>query len=316
MSEDAVGVRYRLVRQFFKDDPLVAVYAISDDELGIAGRTDQWMVWYREFMEKVVAGNNGGCDVSEDALTFYVGEPEYAEDIRKSSLKVKLMDRTINEARATIIRQEPLKCWDQIAQSYRGLLSHNILITGTASEGKTTLTEDIGRYFNLPYSHEWAKEYVAQLSLGDWEFDCTDFLTFLNGQFNLNRACRESSANNGIFVSDTDVLVTKMYAEYYAATGCMGISTDEYMKVIAPAADEYAKRENWDKVFVLVPHGEFADDHIRYMGHSSMDARTDMINILLRELELAGHGDKIEVLNGGYLENFERVKAYIKEVTA
>ena len=42
--------RYRYVREFFYDDELVAVYPISDTDLGLDGYTDYgWSVWLEEF---------------------------------------------------------------------------------------------------------------------------------------------------------------------------------------------------------------------------------------------------------------------------
>lgn len=52
------------------------------------------------------------------------------------------------------------------------------------------------------------------------------------------------------------------------------------------------------------------------MKHGSMEARTDLANILLAELEKAGLREKAEILDGGYLENFNRVKEYIESVEA
>lgn len=305
--------RYLLTRQMFLNDPLVAVYAISDDELGIAGRMDAWDIWFNA-VKDVMSINSAGKNIELSSLTIYVGEEDYGIDLDKNGFNVKLIDRSKNKSRATIIRSNPLKYWDSIAQSYHSLFSHNILITGTASEGKSTLTEDIAQYFNIPHSHEWAHDYLKERSLGDWEFDSTDFLTFLCGQFNHDRKMRESRENRGVFIADTDVLITKMYAKYYALQGNMGISMDEYSKIIEPAADAYASQEPWNKIFVLVPKGEFVDNHTRYMGHSSMESRTAMIKLLLEELEKAGHKDKIEILDKGYYENFEIVKKYIKNV--
>lgn len=309
----SLETRYRLTRQFFLNDPLVSVYAISDDELGIAGRMDAWNIWFEELL-KVMKENNCGESVSFDNVTFYVGEEEYERGLKDFNINVKLIDRSKNEARATNIRENPLKHWDEIAQSYQSIFSHNILITGTASEGKTTLTEDISRYFNIPHSHEWAHDYLRERSLGDWEFDTADFLTFLNGQFQHTRKCRESRENKGIFISDTDVIITKMYAKYYAQQGNMGISESDYYDIIEPVADAYAQREHWNKIFVLMPKGEFVDNHVRYMGHSSMLSRLAMIDILIEELNKAGYKENIVLLNKGYMENFEIVKEYIKNV--
>lgn len=312
--------RYQMVREFFDEDPLVAVYALSDNEMGIAGYTDKWDEWLEGFASRVVAANAGPeygtLDFVREHITFYVGEKEYYDHLTRRGVKSFLADRKINPISATMIRSNPIKYWDYIAWTYHRIFSHNILITGTASEGKTTLVEDIGRYFNMPFSFEWARTYMHKHCIGDWELDSRDFLAFLYGQFNHNRDCVNSRLNRGIFISDTDGIVTKMYAKYYAADPEMALTQEEYDKVIEPAADAFSMKSRWDKVFVVVPHGTFVDDHTRYMKHGSMEARTDLANILLAELEKAGLREKAEILDGGYLENFNRVKEYIESVEA
>lgn len=311
--------RYQMVRGYFKNDPLVAVYCLSDDEMGIAGYTDQWDIWLSHLFYDVIAENQkesitlANSDV-KNKITFYVGEAEYKEHLQMRGIRTILEDRMKNPISGTMIRNNPMKYWDYIAWTYHRVFSHNILITGTASEGKTTLVEDIGRYFNIPYSFEWAREYIDKHCIGDWEFDCRDFLAFLNGQYNYNRDCIESNQNKGIFISDTDSIVTKMYAKYYAMDSEMDLSMEDYEQVLSPAADVYARKSKWDKVFVVVPRGNFVDDHTRYMKHASMESRQELASILFEELENAGLSDKIEILNGGYLENFNRVKEYIKNV--
>lgn len=312
--------RYQMVREFFDKDPLVAVYALSDNEMGIAGYTDKWDEWLEGFASMVIKANTGGqygtVSFVRDHCTFYVGEKEYYDHLTARGIQSYLADRTINPISATMIRSNPIKYWDYIAWTYHRIFSHNILITGTASEGKTTLVEDIGRYFNMPFSFEWARTYMEKHCIGDWEMDSRDFLAFLDGQFNHNRDCVNSRLNKGIFISDTDGIVTKMYAKYYAADPEMALTQEEYEKIIEPAADAYAVKSHWDKVFVVVPHGTFVDDHTRYMKHGSMEARNELATILLAELEKAGLREKAEILDGGYLENFIRVKEYIESVEA
>lgn len=307
--------RYQMVREYFKDDPLVAVYCLSDDEMGIAGYTDQWDIWLEHLMKDVITLNAESDDVAhlKECLTFFVGEPEYADEISKRFFRTRLIDRQANPICATMIRENPHKYWDNIAWTFRRVFSHNILITGTASEGKTTLVEDIGRYFNIPFSFEWARKYIEKHCLGDWEFNATDFLSFLNGQFNYNRDCIESKSNTGIFISDTDAIVTAMYAKYYALDSEMDLSSTEYLNIIKPATDAYVAKSKWDKIFVVVPHGEFVDDHTRYMKHGTMEARNELVGILFDELNKAGLNDKVEILNEGYLNNFNKVKEYILE---
>ena len=318
--------RYQMVRQYFRDDPLVAVYALSDDEMGIAEyatRQNEWRwdIWIEHLFSDVIATNDP--DTNEDLayksfvannLTFYTGEKAYSDDLQELGFKTVLLDRQLNLISCTRIRDNPILYWDKIAWTYHRKFSHNILITGTASEGKTTLVEDIGRYFNLPYSFEWARSYIEKYMIGDWEFDARDFLAFLTGQYNYNRDCLESPHNNGIFVSDTDCIVTKMYDKYYAQDDEMALTMDEYQRVIEPVADTFIAKSHWDKIFVVLPRGEFVDDHTRYMKHSSMQARGELAAILLEELDKAGLTDRLEILNGGYQSNFNRVKDYITNI--
>ena len=318
--------RYQMVRQYFRDDPLVAVYALSDDEMGIAEYATQqnewqWGTWISHLFSDVIATNDPSIkeDPAYEAfvakqLTFYTGEQAYSDNLQTLGYKTVLLNRQFNPISGTMIRDNPIRYWDEIAWTYHRKFSHNILITGTASEGKTTLVEDIGRYFNLPYSFEWARNYIEKYMIGDWEFDARDFLAFLTGQYNHNRDCLESPHNNGIFVSDTDCIVTKMYAKYYAMDKDMALTMDEYLHIIEPVADTFIKKSHWDKIFMVLPRGQFVDDHTRYMKHSSIKVREELASILLDELDKAGLRDKVEIIDGGYQSNFNRVKNYIKEI--
>lgn len=298
--------RYRYVREYFVDDPLVAVYAIDEDELGIAGKSDCWDEWL------------AGCDnfitsAAEGELVWYVGEPEYQKALKERGYETVLLNRAENPISATMIRQNPVKYWDKIAYPFRRVFSHNILITGTASEGKTTLTADLGKYFNAPYSHEYAIDYIKESCIAEWELDGTDYIAFLDGQYNLNKSLINSRANHGIFFSDTDAIVTKMYAEFYAKDPSCAITEEEYKKV-ADLAEDYIKKAKWDKIFLLAPKEVFIDDGIRYMKHSNMASRNTMFDILCRELVNAGLWDKVVVLQDGYYGNFTKIVEYTKGV--
>ena len=144
--------RYRYVREFFADDELVAVYAINDTELGIAQYPNGWDKWLAEF--------NRIWDFAVETKTakrnWYVGEQDYYDGLTQRKENAILLDRTENLISATMIRENPIKHWDKIAYPFRRVFSTNILIIGTASEGKSVMTTDLGKYFNAPHSWEWA----------------------------------------------------------------------------------------------------------------------------------------------------------------
>lgn len=314
--------RYRYVREFFADDDLVAVYSINDTELGLEAYPNGWDGWMKEFeniWEKatemtVDIVNGGAITVARPKRVWYVGDPNYATDLQERNETAVLVDRVAeNPISATMIRQNPVKCWDKITFPFKRVFSHNILICGTASEGKTTLTADLGKYFNAPYSYEWARGYMEESCIADWELDSADYLAFLEGQYNLNKQKINSPANRGIFFADSDSMVTKMYAEYYAQDETCALTPEEYKK-IAVAADEFTRKSKWDKIFLLPPHGVFVDDHSRFMNHAGMAERQELFEILVKNIKEAGLWDKVTILDKGYYENFLAIKNYVLEI--
>lgn len=315
--------RYRYVREFFADDDLVAVYAINDTESMRPEYPNGWDSWMNEFndiWEKATITRpyspHGYVRFSKPERVWYVGDENYYNDlVNKQHETAILVDRTVdNPISATMIRQNPIKHWDKIATPFRRIFSHNILITGTASEGKSTLVTDLGKYFNAPHSFEWAKdEYMKNSDISEWELDGADFIAFLHGQYDLNKQLINSPANHGVFFADTDAIVTKMYAEYYSKDKDFALTEDEYKK-IAIVADELASKSHWDKIFLIAPHGVFVDDHMRYMGHGDMEDRKKLFDILCADIKWAGDWDNVTILNGNYYENFCAVVDYVKSV--
>jgi NadR type nicotinamide-nucleotide adenylyltransferase len=319
--------RYRYVREFFADDDLVAVYAINDTEIGADNYPNGWETWLKEFnriwVNAVTTGwtseNWNGVEVAvnrEPECVWYVGDHEYFLDLIERNENAILVDRVAdNPICATMIRQNPIKNWDKITFPFRRIFSHNILICGTASEGKSTLTTDLGKYFNMPYSYEWARDYMRDSCVSDWELDGADYMAFLEGQYNLNKSLINSPSNHGVFFADSDSMVTRMYAEYYAKDPSCALTQEEFEK-IAVMADELTRKSRWDKIFLVAPHGVFVDDHERYMAHSGMKERQELFEILCNNIKASGNWDKVVILNGDYYENFMTVVNYVREVMA
>ena len=314
-----VEKRYRYVREFFMDDDKVAVYAINDSELGMTGYTEAgWTVWMNELykiLPTAVKRYEENGETWFPKRHWYVGDELYYKDLVKLGETATLVDRTdITPISGTMIRNNPLKYWDYIAQPFKREFSHNILLTGTASEGKSTLAIDLGKYFNTCHSHEWPRDFMDDKSLADWEITATDFLAFLEGQYNHNRECIDSVGNRGFFFADTDSLITNMYAKYYAQDDSCIFTKEEYETLVKPAAYHYAKQSRWDKIFVLVPHGTFVDDHSRFMKHSDIESRMELLDILKQSLIDVDDWDKVTILNGNYYENFMTIVNYVKSV--
>ena len=300
--------RYRYVREFFADDDLVAVYPIDETERNIPAYPNGWL----PFLDVVKDIFRQGTTENPTPV-FYVSEHEYFVYLDSAGYEAVMLDRHENPISATMIRQNPIKHWDKITFPFRRVFSTNILICGTASEGKTTLVKDLGKYFNAPYSHEYARDYMEESYISEWELDGADYLAFLDGQYQMNKKLINSPSNHGIFFADSDSMTTRMYAEYYCKDPELDLTEEEF-KDIAVAADAITKKCHWDKIYLLCPHGTFVDDHTRYMEFSGMDERMELFNILCNNIKASGNWDKVTILDGGYYNNFKKIVDDVKEI--
>ena len=316
--------RFSLVKQMFKDDEQIRVLQVNDTKLGIDESMSEsnWDIWLSCVARQI---NNAEVILNTSEYinyTWYVGEKSYVTSLEKRKYdkftfagwniidNVVYVERTINPISATMIRENPIKYWNKIAWAFRPYFSTNILITGTASEGKSTLTRDIATYFGIPYSEEYGRTYMEFYGKSDTDLTINDFQEFLIEQRRDTKAKIESPGNCGVVISDTDNLVTLMYAQAYVEDPNIDLTEDDY-KTLETLAWNIKRGIQWDKIFLLPPKNKFVDDGCRYMEQSSMEERQKNFDKLVNLLHQFGWWDKVEVINGDYLENFETVKNYI-----
>ena len=316
--------RFSLVKQMFKDDEQIRVLQVNDTKLGIDESMSEsnWDIWLSCVARQI---NNMEVILNTNEYinyTWYVGEKSYVTSLEKRKYdkftfagwniidNVVYVERTINPISATMIRENPIKYWNKIAWAFRPYFSTNILITGTASEGKSTLTRDIATYFGIPYSEEYGRTYMEFYGKSDTDLTINDFQEFLIEQRRDTKAKIESPGNCGVVISDTDNIVTLMYAQAYVEDNNIDLTEEDY-KTLETLAWNIKRGIQWDKIFLLPPKNKFVDDGCRYMEQSSMEERQKNFDKLVNLLHKFGWWDKVEVINGDYLENFETVKNYI-----
>ena len=321
--------RYRLIDSFFCQDEQIVVSYINDTELGIdeSMSDHNWTVWQKKvqdiiFGQKHSLGKYKGFitlninDFYGEDITWYVAEPFYKTCIERNNVinaNVILVEK-INPVSGTLIRHNPIQYWNKITSPFKPYLCKNILILGTASEGKSTLVRDISNYFDIPYAWEYGRGYMEDNKLSDPDLEYYHFENFLNGQMNLCNEFRNRS-KNGIFISDTDNCVTLMYAKAYVDNPEMKISIDDLYTLYNKAKDLHKENKfKWDKIFIFPPNKDFVDDGTRYMGQASMEERKKNFDILQKLIQDVYPEVSKTYLTGSYLENFEEVKNYINSL--
>lgn len=318
--------RHNLINNFFCNDEQIVVLKINDTELGIdeSMSDHNWTVWQNKVKE-LIFGNvhwrgpyikYQKIDEITSDITWYVAEPFYKTSIERNNVmngKVILIDK-LNPVSGTLIRNNPIKYWNKISKPFKPYLCKNILILGTASEGKSTLVRDISNYFDIPHAWEYGRGYMEDRDMQDTDLTVDDFKEFLKGQISICNNFRTQS-KNGIFISDTDNCVTLMYAKAYSSNTEMQINEDDY-KVLYNEAKRLHKNSKfkWNHIFVFPPSKNFVNDGSRYMAQASMEERNKNFEILQKLIQEFYPDVSKTYLNGSFLQNFNEVKNYINSL--
>lgn len=321
--------RYRIISNYLKDENMY-FGKINDTELGLdeSMSASNWKIWLEEAYTQL--GKMSFMDELDEnklnIINWYVAEESYSnhitdfydeglydsEDVEDTLYDIDVVncivaDRNLNPVSGTLCRTHPLQYWNKITAPFRAYYSHNILITGTASEGKSTLVRDIGRYFGLPYSYEKGRDNCKIKT--EPEFSVKDYIYNLYEQRKLNESLICSPQNPGVFVSDTDNIVTLMYAFAHKGREGFVLSEEDYT-ILYDIAKVYAKTTKWDKIFLIEPSRKpIVDDGERYMPDSNYQIRLRYYKFLKSLYDEFGY--QYEILDGDYYDNFLRVKEYI-----
>ncbi|WP_291864894.1 ATP-binding protein [Maribacter sp.] len=97
-----------------------------------------------------------------------------------------------------------------------------IVLFGPESTGKTTLSEQLARYYNTVWVPEYAREYL-QNKWNEERKTCepSDLLPIAEGQMRLENNLTKKASE--VLICDTDLLETKVYSEAYYIGYCDSI---------------------------------------------------------------------------------------------
>lgn len=331
--------RVQLVKEFFNKDEIIKILRINDTELGLDESMSEsnWYVWLTAVFNEIARGNTS--KFIDTQVTFYVAEEKYSSTINEIGERIKMGNYDGFDARTfvigemilsafllpkelkisgTLIRQNPQKYWPKIIKPFRRYLTKNILVIGTASEGKTTLVRDIAKYFDIPHIEEYGRTYMEKHNMLDPDLQYHDFLEFIIHQRDELFQTEDSESNNkGVVISDTDNLITLMYALAYGDDNGINLSKEDAENLKELVLKHLQRGVHWNKIFIIPPGNKFVNDGTRYMKQSTIDERMSNYAILVRLIkEITPYNiDKIvELKPSDYYGNFLTVKDYINSL--
>lgn len=209
-------------------------------------------------------------NVPEEINAIFGGEEEYRHTYMTYFTK-GIVYEVFDYARSqypisgTEIRSNYLEYWDYMLGCARSFFTRRVLITGTESCGKTTMTRYLAKIFHTSWSEEYGRHYSKEFLGGNESlFTTGDFgkIAFLQHEQDL-KAMRTA---NKVCFFDSDAVVTEFYCDMY--TGA-----------IDPNIRQFINPDKYDVVMMFSPSVKWVEDGLRF--NSEQKERERLHDILL-----------------------------------
>lgn len=259
------------------------------DETDIPVYPNGWKAWAQRMREVV----------PEHIDAFFVGDRDYEKTLQSyfPESVIELFDpkRTRYPISATEIRKDIFNNWHYILGTARPFFAKKVLIAGTESCGKTTLTKYLAKLYNTSWSEEVGRYYARDYLGGDETiFTDQDFSRMAYLQVEQDYHALRNA--NKVCFFDTDAVVTNYYSELY-----MGHRNRLVEAMIDP--------NRYDALFFLTPDVRWVSDGMRLNGDQ---ARREMLNTRLLDMYREfGFGEKLIFVGGDYNQRLHRAVALV-----
>ena len=288
------NISYRLRKQWFsqqaQDMEHIKVRVL--DETDIPEYPYGWKAWSQRMRDVV----------GEPIDAFFVGDTDYHQPLAEyfPEARIEMFDpaRTRYPISATDIRRDILGNWDYILGSARPFFAKKVLIAGTESCGKTTLTKCLAKLYNTSWSEEVGRYYARDYLGGDETiYTDEDFSRIAHLQFEQDyHALR--NANKACFF-DTDAV----YTNYFSLL---------YMGRRNPLVEAYIDAARYDLVIYLQPDVKWVDDGMRLNGDSKR--RRELNDRLLEMYRENGFGGKLALVSGDYTQRLSQAISLVDQL--
>jgi len=266
------------------------IKVIMFDEDGIPEYPAGWELWSEKLLEVV----------PEKFDVIFGGETKYAEqyNIKFPDVKYELFDygREKYPISATMIRSNPLKYWDYILGVAREHFAKRVLITGTESCGKTTITRYLGKIYCTSWAEDEGRYYSDRYLGGNEEvFTVRDFEGIAHKQYLADE--KALKACNRVVFFDTDAIVTQYYLGQY-----LNNAYSDYI-------ERFVDRNKYDVVLMFTPDVKWVDDGQRFL--SGDELRWKLHDKLKNMYIDRGFGEKIIEIKGNYNQRLNQAISII-----
>ena len=290
-TKDPIPGDYRRywLRHIFQYNDNISVKWIHEDLPQVpedCGSVDEFYdIWVKKVYENV------------ESLDAVFTSEEYGDEFAKY-LKVEHvlvdLERKKFPVSGTAVREDPFKHWYYLPEIVRPHFLKKVAILGPESTGKSTLAKALALLFDTCHVEEYGREYTKLRSPKDLTPDDFDVIA-LEHSFAIDRA--EKKANMLLF-SDTEAIITKVFAE-------------EYIKGFkSNFIDDLIEREKkiFDLFILLDIDVPWVDDGTREFPHK----REEFFNKIKAELQ--AREIPFVIIGGDYQERIDKAREEVSKL--
>ncbi|WP_147534375.1 multifunctional transcriptional regulator/nicotinamide-nucleotide adenylyltransferase/ribosylnicotinamide kinase NadR [Bacillus marasmi] len=188
---------------------------------------------------------------------------------------------------ATEIRKKGVfHYWDYIPEVAKPYFVKKVVILGTESCGKSTLTRNLAHIYNTTYVKEYGRELCEDLGGCDGIILEEDYPIIAYGH-KMREYDAIKKANKVVFI-DTEAAVTQFYSELY---------NQKHQRVL----DEIAQIQKYDLCLYLEPDVKWVDDGLRVHGEQKIrEENNQRLKALLKD-----SGIEFVCISGTYQKRLE-----------
>ncbi len=275
-------IRYRWLYQITKHLDNVKIIIIEDNANSKAEYNDNDWRTGADFVKNTIGKHIDVVFIGNDYDNNSAWHKCYADS------EIVIVERS--DISSSKIRENIYKYWDVLPDIVKPYYTKKVMITGSESVGKSTLTINLANYFNTNYIDEVGRDISAR-SGTDMLMLSEDFTEILL-QHKLNEIDALKHSNKVLFV-DTDALVTKFYMSFI---GDCNIDKNNTL------ADAISDINSYDLVIFLEPDVEFVQDGDRSeIIENDRKFYSNKIKALLDDRKI-----KYECISGSYDERFNK----------
>lgn len=262
------------------------------DETDIPEFPNGWEAWSNLLKEIV----------PEEFDVIFGGEPKY-KDLHNTyfpGTAYEIFDykRERYPISGTAIRDSALRHWDYILGSARPHFAKKILITGTESCGKTTVTKYLAKIFHTSWVEEVGRYYSERyLGGNDDVYTIEDFEKIV--QLHMEEEDKAIRTANKLVFIDTDAVVTQYYCEMF-------------LKETSEKIDSLIDPDRYDLVLLFSPDVKWVDDGLRWL--SGDDLRWKLHSKLKNMYIKKGFGNKLIEISGNYNDRLNKAIEIVDDI--